>query len=474
MRKGCLKLFCLALCLALVLGGSMSSATADLFAGEFLENSEFKNDYPIECFGFSVPHPGNYSMWNLIYPTETKSVYQKSDEQHKIQYATDYMTVGNGLFGYVADDPAFQTVLLAGLVKGNKDNTNYTDVQTEFVESDGHPVVLQTFNIPGQNYVGLIYYTRNSMCLWIQILSVYHPVTMDDLKVVAGMLGYDESNAPYTVADAELTLSVQGNPETVTAGKSVQFSSKFANTRKVNNNNKNNGVTWTVRDAETGEEVEGITITDKGRLNVDKNLAAPVDLQVKVQGVAAYTSATYNITARPVINKINVEPAELFFYLGTDAQTLKATLDPETVPPAGLIWAAGSQKLLEITEVEPGTVSVNALGAGQTKVTVKEPSGKNAAVKVNIVVPVESVELKVNGNPKAGGNVNIGAALSPRNVGNKALEWSVDVGEDIATISEKGQLRIGKEVPSGTKITVTCTALGAPTPVTASVVVEVP
>jgi hypothetical protein len=48
------------------------------------------------------------------------------------------------------------------------------------------------------------------------------------------------------------------------------------------------------------------------------------------------------------------------------------------------------------------------------------------------------------------------------------------VGEDIATINEKGQLTIGKEVASGTKITVTCTALGAPTPVIATTVIEIP
>ena len=55
-----------------------------------------------------------------------------------------------------------------------------------------------------------------------------------------------------------------------------------------------------------------------------------------------------------------------------------------------------------------------------------------------------------------------------------AVQWSLDVGEDIATINEKGQLTISKTAPSGTKITVTCTALGAPTPVTASTVIEIP
>ncbi|QTE70293.1 hypothetical protein JRC49_10830 [Clostridiales bacterium FE2011] len=46
--------------------------------------------------------------------------------------------------------------------------------------------------------------------------------------------------------------------------------------------------------------------------------------------------------------------------------------------------------------------------------------------------------------------------------------------EDIAKIDDKGQLTISKEAPSGTKITVTCTALGAPSPVVSTIVVEIP
>lgn len=121
-----------------------------------------------------------------------------------------------------------------------------------------------------------------------------------------------------------------------------------------------------------------------------------------------------------------------------------------------------------------GTAVITPATAWKTTITVKEPGGKNAKLTVNVVAPVDSVELKVNGKPKAGGRVNTAAALAPKNVGNKAVQWSLDVGEDIATINEKGQLTIGKEVVSGTKITVTCMALGAPAPVTASTVIEVP
>ena len=149
-------------------------------------------------------------------------------------------------------------------------------------------------------------------------------------------------------------------------------------------------------------------------------------------------------------------------------------VQPVTVPPVGLIWTPAKKDIVEITPVEDGVVSIKPLKAGKTDIAVKEPGGKNAKLTVNVVAPVESVELKVNGKPKAGGKVTVAATLAPKNVGNKAVQWSLDVGEDIATINEKGQVTIGKEVASGTKITVTCTALGAPGPVVDALVFEIP
>ena len=52
------------------------------------------------------------------------------------------------------------------------------------------------------------------------------------------------------------------------------------------------------------------------------------------------------------------------------------------------------------------------------------------------------------------------------------MEWSLDVGEDIATV-DKGKVKISKDAPAGTVITVTCTALGVPEPVTATAQITV-
>lgn len=274
---------------------------------------------------------------------------------------------------------------------------------------------------------------------------------------------------------AGLSVSGKDGAASVTAGKNLQMIAAFDYPQLINKNNENDGIVWSVANAETGEAVPTVVIDGTGQLTIDKKLDEVVRLLVTGKSASYGTTATAVITAMPIVSAVTLDPAQLFLYTGTEnSQTVKASLVPASVPPVGLTWTPAKKDIVEITPVEDGAVSIKPLKAGKTDIAVKEPGGKNAKLTVNVVAPVESVELKVNGKPKAGGKVTVAATLAPKNVGNKTVQWSLDVGEDIATINEKGQVTIGKEVASGTKITVTCTALGAPAPVTASTVIEVP
>lgn len=274
---------------------------------------------------------------------------------------------------------------------------------------------------------------------------------------------------------AGLSVSSKDGAAGVSAGKTLQLIAAFDHPELINKKEQNDAVIWSAVNAETGGIVPAVTISADGQLKADKNLEETVQLLVTCESAVFGTQATAVATAMPLVKKVLVEPAELFFYVGTDEpQTVKAILEPASVPPVGLTWTPAKKDVVEIAEMEDGVVSIKALGAGKTTVAVKEPGGKNAKLTVNVVTPVEAVELTVKGKVKAGGKVNIMPALSPKNAGNKAVQWSLDVGEDIAAINEKGQLTISKNAPSGTRITVTCTAEGAPIPVTASVVIEVP
>lgn len=100
-----------------------------------------------------------------------------------------------------------------------------------------------------------------------------------------------------------------------------------------------------------------------------------------------------------------------------------------------------------------------------------EPGGKKFTLKLNVTEPVTDIELSVNGKPKPGGTVTVKYTLLPKTAGKKDVEWSLDVGEEIATVS-KGKVKISKDAAPGTVITVTCTATGAPEPVVRTIQIE--
>ena len=362
------------------------------------------------------------------------------------------------------------------------------NLKTEWIDIEGHPVLLESFSYysNGAFYanIGILWYARNTRILRVRVYSKPQegqgpddiaPVTLEDMKRFASFLQYDPASAPFVASDAELSVSAKDDAAAVSAGKTLQMIAAFANPDRVNKKNKNDTVNWSVANAETGEEVPGVTISAKGQLKVDKSLTMPVDVLVKAESAKYGSTATIKVSALPVAGQIVTEPAELFFYVGKeDAQTVKAILTPDTVPLTGITWTPAKQGIVEITEAGDGTISVKPLAAGKTAITVKEPGGKSVKLNVSVVDPVESVELTVKGKAKAGGAVNVTAALLPKTAGNKNVEWSLNVGEDVATINAKGQVKISKEAASGTKITVTCKALGAPEPIVATTDIEIP
>lgn len=434
----------------------------------------------ISADGFLVPVPKSF-FWDVdISNYHGGYIYQASGESK----FTDINPVFIRAFcseSIFAEDPDVARTEIEK--EFNQITNSYENVEKKIIILDGHPVGLIKYTLATEEDVGYIIYIRNNRRLtitvgtdvyWISSNSYTNPIDISDLEELAGKLSYDENLAPFTAAKATFTINTKNGENTVSAGKNLQMTTVFDYPEIINKEAKNDIVTWSVLNAQTNKIMPGVTINTKGQLSISKDLDMPVQLQVKATSIFG-TEASSVITALPVVSKVVLDPAQLFFYVGTEnPQTARASLEPASVPPVGLTWTPAKKDIVEITPVEDGVVSIKPLKAGKTDIAVKEPGGKNAKLTVNVVAPVESVELKVNGKPKAGGKVTVAAALAPKNVGNKAVQWSLDVGEEIATINEKGQLTIGKEVASGTKITVTCTALGAPAPITSTIVIEVP
>ena len=356
----------------------------------------------------------------------------------------------------------------------------------ELMSEDGHPAhihIFETENEDGEPYtVGFLYYARNNRILRARLFSEPRngasgqdlpQVTREDMIRVFGGIGYDPAGAPITVADAAITLATKEGADTVTAGKKLTFTAAFANPEKVNKQNRNNAIEWSVSDVSGEALPAGVTINKTGVLSTGRTDEV-LHLEVTASSPVFHVSATFPVTVIPVVKKVSVEPAELNFYAGTDTQQeVKAVLSPDTVPPQGITWKPSKKDIVEIVpDDENGTAVFRPLAAGKISVAVREPGGKNARLTVNVMEPVQGVELAVKGRPKPGSTVTVTYTITPKKAGNKNVEWSLDVGEDIATIS-KGRLKISKEAPVGTVITVTCTALGAPEPVVSGIQVEI-
>ena len=176
----------------------------------------------------------------------------------------------------------------------------------------------------------------------------------------------------------------------------------------------------------------------------------------------------------PKTKKMKTEPQKVTLYAGSDnTAALQLIIEPDDIPFIGLSWEATRTGIIEVIPGENGTAIVRPLSKGTDKAVVTGPDGKKAATVVNVIDPVEQIELSVSGNSKPGGKVTVKAVLLPKTAGIKDMEWTVDVDDSVATIDARGRIAISKDAQPGTTITVNCKALGAPEPVTAQTIITV-
>ena len=432
------------------------------------------------AYGFTLSYPKNYRQGSY---TSGGVLWKSTDTAAPNVITLDYVIYQE--LGEFCEDPD-----VARSYYPDEEQLARTGMTVlangEVMSADGHPAyihIFETENEDGVPYtVGFLYYARNNRILRARVFSEPQngttgadlpQVTREDMIRVFEGIGYDPADAPITVADAAITLATKEGTDTVTAGKRLNFTAAFANPEKVNKQKKNNTIEWSVSDASGAELPAGVSINKNGVLSTGRANEV-LHLEVTAASPVFHVSATYPVTVIPVVKRVSVEPAELFFYVGTDTQQeVKAILSPDTVPPQGITWKPSKKDIVEIVpNDENGTAVFRPLAPGKISVAVREPGGKNARLTVNVMEPVQGVELAVKGRPKPGSTVTVTYTITPKKAGNKNVEWSLDVGEDIATIS-KGRLKISKEAPVGTVITVTCTALGAPEPVVSGIQVEI-
>ncbi len=481
-------------------GTLTADENAELGAGFTMTATPSDGGYPVTLSGVIANGTLGGEKFELIQAEEGLTLPLLSDEGGKYRSG---QTHTNRYLSTTADDSAAYMIqqdavyfeqeefldreedALRVMAEINLDGVDVTEDVTEHV--NGRPVRIVLGMIrPGDEpdyYIGMLGMAINRYFLRFTVFSYcgnggttenLPPVTVSDMLRIAELVEFDPSQASLVTADGELTVAAKNGEQALTAGRRIQYTAAFANPDRVNKKAKNDTVEWSVADAETGEAPEGIKIDKNGNLSADAKIAVVKKVLVKASSPIFHTEATTEVTVIPQVKKITVEPAELFFYVGTDTvQAVRAVLDPDTVPPIGITWTPSKKDVLEITAADDGTAQIRALAAGKYNVNVKEPGGKACQLRVSIVEPVTAVTLALKGKAKPGQTVTIAATLEPKNVGNRALEWAIDADESVATINDKGQMKITKEAQPGTEITVTCRALGAPEPVEEKLVVTV-
>lgn len=401
------------------------------------------------------PETGNIRL-NITYIIYTSGSFRENPEDALAYYNSE----------------KFQSIYSEGTISAQGD-----------LEFDGHPARYMLMTYPMSDgttaSVGVLAYARNDDYLLFTVQSYVDnpgetpaPVTLSDLNIVSAGLTYDDSALEITQADGTITINCKEGAQAVTAGKKLNFSAVFSKP-EITYNTDLNAISWSVVDAETGEPSADVTITDKGVLTAGKNISSILKVKVVAVSDMFHSRSEYDLTVMPVIKKVILEPAEIFLYEGSDAEvTVTAKLDPD-ITPIGLTWTTKKEGVVEAKVNEDGTAVFKAVAAGKIQYTVKEPGGKTATLKVNVVPPVTALTLSYKGKASPGKTVTITPIFEPKKPGNSAVEWSVNVGEDVATISNKGALKISKDAAPGTVITVTCKALGAPEPVVMTIDVPV-
>ena len=362
-----------------------------------------------------------------------------------------------------------------------------TILEREDVLMGGHPVRLVIGRSPEGSQrpisFGAIYYVRNYNLLTTVFECDGVPgseweslpkVTMSDLRRMLNEMSYDESSNYFKFSDGVLSLSAEKDAKVLYGGGKLKMTAVFANPNRVNRQTGIDAMEWSVVDAETKEPVSGVSVDQKGVVTADRKLEQPLEVQVRVFSPVFRTEALWPLSVYPALSKIEVKPAEVFFYTGTDAEeTLTPVMTPDTVPPVGLTWKINKDSIASLTPGENGTAVIRPLAAGKTRAEVSAPGGKKAAVNITVTDPVNALSLTARGRMRPGGTVNLTAKLEPRSAGNKNLEWSLNVDASIATVDAKGQVKISREAAPGTVILVTCKALGAPEPVTETLEITV-
>lgn len=237
------------------------------------------------------------------------------------------------------------------------------------------------------------------------------------------------------------------------AGKSISLKAEVVPAEATNKK-----VTWDIV-----EDVDFVSISN-GKLKASKTI--PDDgATVTVRVTSQENSDIYaecEVTLYPVVTAVSITADEYEGVLNgmtieLDMSEGGLQLYAENTPSgAAQAWTWTSSKDSFISVDAEGYVTANPDQPGKTvtiTATAADGSGKKATVKVKSVLPVEEITLSGTTVAAAGKTVALTATVEPAKATNNKLVWTIESGEEAATISN-GKLKVNKAAEDGTVITV--------------------
>ena len=274
-------------------------------------------------------------------------------------------------------------------------------------------------------------------------------------------------------AEADYAITLTAAATEVNAGQKVALTAAFANPEKVNQQAKNNQITWTVTDP-AGNKTNAANINQQGVVTTQRNIKE----KTVVVATAASKSmpgqtASVEITIVPLASKVKVQAETDIIYLQEGYNTVRLTAEIEPADAArGVTWKSSNEKVAKVdaegvaTAVSQGTANITA--------TAEDGSNARASFKLTVGVPVgmlNSMSCSGNSSLIAGkGSLTFSvreffdAGGNKINPTNKNISWSIETepesAQEYITIDQKGILTATRECPPAS-VKVTATADGS-------------
>lgn len=263
------------------------------------------------------------------------------------------------------------------------------------------------------------------------------------------------------------TVTVKVNPQLAT-------SITLNTTKATLLTNEQQTLVATVLPAKTTDKSVSWSSSDNSIVSVDIN----GKITAKSIGTAIITATTKNnltatcevtVTLNVVaVSEVSIQPSTLTMHTG-ETSSLEAVITPSNATNKSLVW---SSSLISVATVDQyGTVTASGIGTAVITAT----SANNIVGSCTVIVKeieVESISIS-DVSLAVGESQTLAALITPNNVTNKKVTWSVD-NEAIATINEntgkitgvaEGQTTVTARATNGKKATAKVTVQATAIPV---------